>query len=389
MLNRKRTQEVLGYDFDPNKRRRTQVEINAQPDTKKKSDLKVVDNCPGCNIERIIQYRQSKKNKMCYQCLHNQAHVLEAKQNQKKDISEKTKQKMRDNHWSKTGNYSPEGRTLSKEARDNVSLAITEWNKKYRKEVGEKEYSIRRSCSARRISRNEFDGFTSDKSAQIRASDEYKEWERQVKLKFNNRCVLTGEYTNSMSVHHLNSFALFPDKRFDVNNGVLIHRELHHMFHNLYGRHGNTADQFELFKKDLLVRPIVYLIAGVAGSGKSWVCRQLAAQGHNYVSYDNTAKNHHVHYIFKKYKMNNKPVLYDRFTHVSTFIRCFSSIMDIRLIVICDDKDTFIKNISKRGGSVSESWHSRFNRMRSLARTAHFSGTSQEVLDFLMRYVLV
>lgn len=106
MLNRKRTLEVLGYDFDPDKRRRTKEQIEAQPDVVRKSELLVIDNCPSCNIERIIKYRQSKKNKFCSKCFHNQDYVIDAKRNQTKVVSETARQRMRENHWSKNGGIS-------------------------------------------------------------------------------------------------------------------------------------------------------------------------------------------------------------------------------------------------------------------------------------------
>lgn len=36
-------------------------------------------------------------------------------------------------------------------------------------------------------------------------------------------------------------------KRTDVDNGITICRAIHYLFHNIYGRHNNTKEQFEEF----------------------------------------------------------------------------------------------------------------------------------------------
>lgn len=52
-----------------------------------------------------------------------------------------------------------------------------------------------------------------------------------------------------LEAHHLYSQTAYPDKRFDVNNGVLFCRSIHREFHRLYGP-DTIPEQFEQFVKD-------------------------------------------------------------------------------------------------------------------------------------------
>lgn len=112
-----------------------------------------------------------------------------------------------------------------------------------------------------------------------------KEWDKQVRDFYNKKCVVTGQkctYDNS-TVHHLKSFHGIVQEAFeinnieikdkikdytedelellskyvllyhnDTNNGVLITKEVHQMFHKTYGYKNNTPEQFEEFKERYL-----------------------------------------------------------------------------------------------------------------------------------------
>ena len=47
-----------------------------------------------------------------------------------------------------------------------------------------------------------------------------------------------------MSVHHLDGYNWCKEKRTDINNGIVLSKEIHDEFHSLYGRGNNTLDQF-------------------------------------------------------------------------------------------------------------------------------------------------
>ena len=83
MFNRKRTKELLGYDLDLSKTRRSAAEHKATGGVKR-NDLAVIDNCPECNVERQIKLRQSRKDKPCIKCFHKSPEMILAKKNQTK-----------------------------------------------------------------------------------------------------------------------------------------------------------------------------------------------------------------------------------------------------------------------------------------------------------------
>jgi group I intron endonuclease len=128
-------------------------------------------------------------------------------------------------------------------------------------------------------------------------------------------------------------------------------------------------------------KPVVYLVCGVSGSGKSWVCNQLKDIA-NYVSFDDTPKSDHLTLL----KESALPALYDPTFKISTFIKRNLESFDIRPVFIIESEDVIRARLLNRGGSFSEK---TLNRMRAIdKRTVKygiFSGTSQEVLDYLKK----
>ncbi len=141
-----------------------------------------------------------------------------------------------------------------------------------------------------------------------------------------------------------------------------------------------------LFKKDLEDLGIklglfkkVYMICGVSGSGKSWVCNQLS-ELIEYVSFDGNSNKYHVDLI-RSIKGN---VLYDPTINISTFIRRNSHEFDIRPIFIIENEDVIRKRIEKRNGKWKNSMLNRMNAINSRSnKYGEFSGTSSEVLQYL------
>ena len=72
-------------------------------------------------------------------------------------------------------------------------------------------------------------------------------------INFRNECLEDVEYTceltgevGGLEVHHLESWAKFPEKRYDKTNIKAIKKDLHREFHKIYGTHNFTkADFFE------------------------------------------------------------------------------------------------------------------------------------------------
>jgi len=53
-------------------------------------------------------------------------------------------------------------------------------------------------------------------------SKEYKDWRKEVFIRDNFTCQGCGLYGGYLTVHHIKSFAHYPDLRFDINNGITL-----------------------------------------------------------------------------------------------------------------------------------------------------------------------
>lgn len=140
-----------------------------------------------------------------------------------------------------------------------------------------------------------------------------------------------------------------------------------------------------LWAKDNLKKgnkPMLYLIAGVSGSGKSWVCNQLSKQ-FNYISYDAVPKKQHLTLLLNP-KNHNKPLLYDLSIKTSTFIKRHSKEFDIHFITIMGDFLQVKQQLKNRGGKITKGLYRRWIIMKNRTdQYAEFTGSASEVLSYL------
>ena len=92
------------------------------------------------------------------------------------------------------------------------------------------------------------------KSAEIfseRDSPENRQWARKVKAGVSScdYCEEAFEEWNTAQAHHKNSWRSFPEQRYDLENGVVLCKSCHDLFHGIYGKGGNTEEQYKQFKK--------------------------------------------------------------------------------------------------------------------------------------------
>lgn len=75
-------------------------------------------------------------------------------------------------------------------------------------------------------------------------------WRRDVFARDGYACQVCGkDRGGDLVAHHLDSWADFPESRFDINNGVTLCETCHKAFHRTYGFGGNTLAQFESWQQ--------------------------------------------------------------------------------------------------------------------------------------------
>ena len=74
-----------------------------------------------------------------------------------------------------------------------------------------------------------------------------KDWSIKVLVKDNYTCQVCNKRGGVLNAHHIDSWDIFPEKRFDISNGATLCRKCHLDFHNDYGFGKNTRSQFDMF----------------------------------------------------------------------------------------------------------------------------------------------
>ena len=78
---------------------------------------------------------------------------------------------------------------------------------------------------------------------------EYKLWRKSVFNRDNYTCQISGQIGGELRCHHLNGYNWDTEHRLDINNGITLSKEIHDLFHSIYGKGNNTKEQFEEFKE--------------------------------------------------------------------------------------------------------------------------------------------
>jgi len=79
----------------------------------------------------------------------------------------------------------------------------------------------------------------------------FHSWSEEVLRSADWTCDITGERGIELEAHHLSGWAGNPEKRFELQNGVAIAKDLHTLFHSrfYFGKVDNTPEQYAAFKE--------------------------------------------------------------------------------------------------------------------------------------------
>lgn len=91
-------------------------------------------------------------------------------------------------------------------------------------------------------------GGINDENDNIRHHREYVNWRTSVYERDDYTCQCCGVRGGKLNAHHINSFADYPDLRYEIDNGITMCVACHDAtepgsFHNVYGTHGTTPSQ--------------------------------------------------------------------------------------------------------------------------------------------------
>jgi len=234
---------------------------------------------------------------------------------------------------------------------------------------------IKLSCVHRKIDIEDFDDFKHISKDQDRRKFDYLGISEKTFKRDDYTCQCCGATNTQLNAHHVESFNNNKDLRFELSNLVTLCLACHKNFHIKYSRGNNNKQQYDEYVMTYKNTPrkIVYCIAGVPGSGKSFI-------GNNLKNCTFIDKDKHKD-VEPKINESKNPVL-SMTVGVSTFIKSHPE-YDIKLVVIQESLEVIEQRMLSRGGKITGTIKRRIKRMEQLSKNAVFHGTSEEVLNYL------
>ena len=86
---------------------------------------------------------------------------------------------------------------------------------------------------------------TQEEREKGRKIEGYSRWIKEVYKRDNYTCQITNKRGGNLEAHHLNNYAEYKGERINIDNGITLSKEIHKLFHKIYGHKHNNKDQFE------------------------------------------------------------------------------------------------------------------------------------------------
>lgn len=208
--------ESLGYDIP---KRQTKyngeriilnsiIEINIKH-IFKNSHVKILCKCDICGQENLVVYQNIKHppNYICKKCSMNQEETISKIKKARKNqiFSDEAKMKMSNNHWCK-GKFGKN-------------------NPFYRHDLSDEE---------RYLTYNR------------RYYPNYNSWQKEVLKRDNRTCQKCGS-KDKPCAHHINNWIDFKEQRTDIENGIVLCKKCHELFHSIFGNKHTNKNQYKVF----------------------------------------------------------------------------------------------------------------------------------------------
>lgn len=172
-----------------------------------------------------------------------------------------------------------------------------------------------------------------------------------------------------------------PLSSFDLGDLAQFQSACHYTNIQPLWRSDNRAKSAAIFGIDTYPDINLIIVAGLSGSGKSWVCDQLN-DDFVYISYDKIPKEQHFYAMVETAKQG-KHILYDPLRKPISILKRYRQVFSVRLMVIDESADVIKKRIIGRGGSRTDNIDKFIHKIDQYKQYAEFSGTSSQVLEYI------
>jgi len=190
-----------------------------------RSNVDTVNKCIGCDKEP-----KTKKGWCSLLCYRSNQHLVENSGRIKSGRKYTDDEKLQLSIWSKEW-----AQKNPNKVRENIRRANTPESNRKKSNKGPKHpkwISDRSKLKAKR------------------AITEEREFFKEVLAERGYICELTGVSSNKLSVHHIDSVHLFPNKQFDKSNVIVITKDIHMDFHRKYGFQWATKEKWDNYVKE-------------------------------------------------------------------------------------------------------------------------------------------